>query len=149
MMKIRPATMGDIIAITEIYNEAILTTTATFDTEPKSPAERTAWLQSHDERHPSSSLSLMGRSSAGRHSVNGPTVARMPIPPKPPFYVRSSHQGGGIGRQLKEAIIEEARRHNFHTIVARVAEGSTPACTSTKAPASSTSARSRKSAANS
>ena len=30
---IRPATFGDIKAITNIYNDAILHTTATFDTE--------------------------------------------------------------------------------------------------------------------
>ena len=38
--------------ITEIYNEAILTTAATFDTEPKDVAERVVWLKSHDDRHP-------------------------------------------------------------------------------------------------
>jgi hypothetical protein len=32
---IRRAVIGDLDAITEIYNEAIVTTTATFDTEPK------------------------------------------------------------------------------------------------------------------
>jgi L-amino acid N-acyltransferase YncA len=33
---IRRAVIADVAAITEIYNEAIRTTTATFDTEPKS-----------------------------------------------------------------------------------------------------------------
>jgi phosphinothricin acetyltransferase len=32
--------------------------------------------------------------------------------------------GGGIGRQLKQAIIEEVRRLKHHTLIARVAEGS-------------------------
>ncbi len=36
----RNAGFSDIEAITEIYNEAILTTTATFDTIPKSVSER-------------------------------------------------------------------------------------------------------------
>ena len=49
---IRRAELADAPAIAEIYNQAILTTTATFDTEPKSVDERTKWLQSHDERHP-------------------------------------------------------------------------------------------------
>ena len=40
------------------------------------------------------------------------------------FYVHSSHRRRGIGRQLKEAIIEEARRLGYHTLIARVAEGS-------------------------
>ena len=50
--QIRKAELADLEAIRDIYNEAILTTTATFDTEPKSAAERLQWFQSHDERHP-------------------------------------------------------------------------------------------------
>ena len=49
---IRRAKIADVAAITEIYNEAIATTTATFDTEPKTVAERSAWFEAHDERHP-------------------------------------------------------------------------------------------------
>jgi phosphinothricin acetyltransferase len=40
------------------------------------------------------------------------------------FYVHSMYRGRGIGRRLKEAIIEEARRLRYHTLIACVAEGS-------------------------
>lgn len=40
------------------------------------------------------------------------------------FYVASESRGPGIGRQLKLAIIDEARRIGFHSLIARVAEGS-------------------------
>ncbi len=49
---IRPATADDASAITEVYNEAILTTAATFDIDPKTVEDRTKWFQEHDERHP-------------------------------------------------------------------------------------------------
>jgi phosphinothricin acetyltransferase len=49
---IRRAKPGDAGAIADIYNEAVLGTTATFDTEPQSEQDRPAWLQAHDERHP-------------------------------------------------------------------------------------------------
>ena len=39
MLTIRRATLTDLKAITEIYNEAILTTSATFDTQPKTDEE--------------------------------------------------------------------------------------------------------------
>ena len=39
-VQIRRAQLADLEAITDIYNDAILNTTATFDAEPKSPAER-------------------------------------------------------------------------------------------------------------
>ena len=49
---IRRAELADAEAITEIYNEAILATTATFDTEAKEVGERIEWLKLHDDRHP-------------------------------------------------------------------------------------------------
>ena len=51
-MKIRPATPDDLADITEIYNEAILTTTATFDTEPKTMEEQRVWFGQHGGRYP-------------------------------------------------------------------------------------------------
>jgi L-amino acid N-acyltransferase YncA len=47
---IRRAQISDAAAIAEIYNEAILNTTATFDTEAKSVAERMQWVQSQPSR---------------------------------------------------------------------------------------------------
>jgi L-amino acid N-acyltransferase YncA len=52
MLETRKATITDLPTITEIYNEAVLTTNATFDTQPKKPAEQEAWFKAYDERHP-------------------------------------------------------------------------------------------------
>ena len=121
---IRAAILADLPAITAIYNEAILTTTATFDTEPKTLEERTAWLKGHDERHPVM-VAVMGNDVVGwaclskwsdRPAYDGTAETS--------FYVAAEHRGRGIGRKLKEAIIAEARRLGFHTLIARVAEGS-------------------------
>jgi L-amino acid N-acyltransferase len=49
---LRLAEASDALAIADIYNEAIRSTTATFDTEPKSEADRKSWLASHDDRNP-------------------------------------------------------------------------------------------------
>jgi L-amino acid N-acyltransferase YncA len=120
---IRRATGADLPAITEIYNEAILTTTASFDTEPKTVEERLRWFQEHEERHPVivavTAGQVVGWSAISRWSERkayddtGETS----------FYVRSEFRGRGIGRRLKEATIDEARRLGFHTLIARVAEG--------------------------
>src|SRR5262245_18738388 len=44
-MKIRPATEADLPGIFAIYDREVLHGTATFDTEPKTGAERLAWLR--------------------------------------------------------------------------------------------------------
>ncbi len=53
MLTIRPAELYDLDTITEIYNEAIRTTTATFDTERRSESEQLHWFESHGPRHAS------------------------------------------------------------------------------------------------
>jgi len=121
---LRRATLADAAAIAEIYNEAILTTTATFDTETKTEEDRAQWLRGHDERHPVLVAVVEGQ-VVGWASLTvwseRPAYAETA---ETSFYVHSAQRGRGIGRQLKTAIIEEARRLGYHTLIARVAEGS-------------------------
>lgn len=122
-LKIRNAQLSDLSAITEIYNEAILTTTATFDTEPKSTSERLEWLRSHGERHPVIVAELDGM-VVGWASLSGWSERKAyDDTAETSFYVKSEYRGRGVGRKLKEAIIGEARRLKFHTLIARIAEG--------------------------
>ncbi len=121
---IRRAELADAPAIADIYNEAILTTTATFDTEPKSVAERASWLQSHDERHPVL-VAVVDGEVVGWASLTPWSDRRAyDDTAETSFFVSSRQRGRGIGRTLKEAIIEEARRLRFHTLIVRVAEES-------------------------
>jgi L-amino acid N-acyltransferase len=121
---IRRAELADAGGIAEVYNEAILHTTATFDTEPKSVDDRQAWLRSHDERHPVLVAVLDGKVVGWASLTKWSDRRAYDETAETSFYVHSSCRGRGIGRQLKEAIIEEARRLGFHTLLARVAEGS-------------------------
>lgn len=117
---IRNAALSDLDAITEIYNEAILTTTATFDTEPKSTAERLQWFQSHGERHPIL-VAVVDEKVVGWASLSRWSERRgYDDTGETSFYVKSEYRGQGIGRKLKQAIIGEARRLRYHTIIARV-----------------------------
>ena len=121
---IRKARLSDVNAITKIYNEAIRTTTATFDTRPKNVRDRLQWLKSHGKRHPVIVAELNGIvvgwaslspwSDRSAYKDTGETS----------FYVGTAYQGQGVGRKLKKAIIDRARRLQFHTLIARVAEGS-------------------------
>lgn len=123
-ISIRRAQLTDASAIADIYNEAILTTTATFDTETKSVEERARWLQSHDERHPVLVAEVDGQVVGWASLSSWSDRCAYSNTAEPSFYVISTHRGRGIGRRLKEAIIEEARHLKFHTLIARVAEES-------------------------
>jgi L-amino acid N-acyltransferase len=121
---IRRAEAADAPAIADIYNEAILTTTATFDTEPKSVEERTQWLHAHDDRHPVL-VAVINDCVVGWASLSAwSDRCAYSDTAETSFYVHSAHRGRGIGRRLKEAIIEEARRLKYHTLIARIAEES-------------------------
>jgi phosphinothricin acetyltransferase len=122
-IQIRRAEVADLDAITEIYNEAILTTTATFDTEPKTASERVEWFQSHGERYPIL-VAVLGGRVIGWASLSRWSERRAyDDTAETSFYVKAGYRGQGIGRRLKQALIEEARRLQFHTLIARVAEG--------------------------
>jgi phosphinothricin acetyltransferase len=121
---VRRAELADAPAITDIYNEAILTTTATFDTEPKSVAERTQWLQSHDDRHPVLVAVVDGKVVGWASLTRWSERCAYDDTGETSFYVYATHRGRGIGRKLKEAIIEEARRLRYHTLIARVVQDS-------------------------
>lgn len=116
--------MADVPAIADIYNEAVLTTTATFDTEPKSVAERTSWFQSHDERHPILVAEVNGEVVGWASLTRWSDRRAYDDTAETSFFVSSRYRGRGIGRRLKESIIEEARRLRFHSLIARVAEDS-------------------------
>jgi phosphinothricin acetyltransferase len=124
-VSVRHALPADLGAITEIYNDAVLTTTATFDTEPKTPAEQQAWFASHGGRFAVLVAELDG-SVVGWASLSmwsdrpayGGTAETS-------VYVRSDCRRRGIGRVLEEAIIAHAVESGFHTLIARIAGEST------------------------
>ncbi|GIK40922.1 MAG: N-acetyltransferase [Chloroflexota bacterium] len=122
-LAVRPAQLADIPAITAIYNEAILTTVATFDTEPKSEADRAAWLAAHGPRHPilvaEVNGQVVGWASLSKWSDRLAYADTAEIS----LYVQSSQRGQGIGKRLVEALVAEGEKAGLHTLIARIAAG--------------------------
>ena len=123
MLTIRQAALPDLGAITDIYNEAIRNTAATFDTEPKTPEEQKSWFASHGPKYPmlvaEQGNLIVGWASLSMWSDRCAYSDTAEIS----FYVKEGHQGKGIGRQLLEAIIRAGQNGGLHTVIARITEG--------------------------
>lgn len=117
---IRDAVSSDAAAIADIYNQAVLHTTATFDTETGSAEERTAWLAAHGRRHPiivaEQDGRVVGWASLSRWS-DRPAYDRTA---EYSTYVDERAQRGGVGTLLTVAILERAREAGVHAVIGRV-----------------------------
>ena len=123
MFTIRPATVEDLKVITDIYNEAIMTTDATFDLEPKTEEEQGIWLAGHDLMHPVLVAELggvvVGWASLSEWSPRAAYAGTVEIS----LYIKEEFRGKGAGRKLLEDIIQEGERVGLHTVLARITTG--------------------------
>ena len=123
MFTTRPAKVEDLKAITDIYNEAILTTDATFDLEPKTEEEQGIWLAGHDLMHPVLVAELggvvVGWASLSEWSPRAAYAGTVEIS----LYIKEEFRGKGAGRKLLEDIIQEGERVGLHTVLARITTG--------------------------
>jgi phosphinothricin acetyltransferase len=125
-ISVRRATAADVPAILEIYNDAILNTVATFDTEPQTLEEKLAWFR--EAQHPYAVLfaergsEVVGWASLRRSRQKmayGYTAENS-------VYVRRDCHAEGIGAALMRKLIEVGAENGFHTIIAGIA-GDNPA----------------------
>jgi phosphinothricin acetyltransferase len=123
MLSIRRASIADLAGITEIYNDAVLTTTATFDTKPKSIAEQKVWLESHGEKYPvlvaEEDGAIVGWASLSPWSDRCAYSETAEIS----IYISEPLRGRGIGSALMSAVLDAGRKTGLHTVLARVVDG--------------------------
>jgi L-amino acid N-acyltransferase YncA len=131
LIQIREACRLDLLAITEIYNYAILNTTATMDTEIKRIEQQIHWLQEHfptypvivalykenNEKDTQDNAPIVGWASLSKWSDRVAYAGTVEIS----VYVKFEHQHQGIGSALIQQILIEGKQRNFHTIIARIA----------------------------
>jgi len=121
-MKIRPATAEDLPDILDIYNEAVLNTTASYDYAPRSLEHRIAWFEDHvKNNYPvfvavSADGRVVGWSSLSRfHDRMGYRFTS-----ENSVYVAADQRGRGIGKLLMSPLIEGARERGFHAIIGAI-----------------------------
>lgn len=120
---IRPARSEDVPAITEIYNEAIRNTTATFDMVEKTVEDRRIWLAQHGERYPVIVAEVDGKVSGwGSLSPYGERPGwRFTV--ENAVYVSPKSRGLGLGKMLLEELVRLAEDLGYHAIIAQVVGG--------------------------
>jgi phosphinothricin acetyltransferase len=123
-MKIRPATEADLSAIFAIYDHEVLHGTATFDTEPKSPAGRLEWLRDDGNgRYPILVAEVDGAVAgwARLHAwSNRCAYARAA---ENAVYVHREHRGKRLGHALLGELVRLAPARGVQVLLARIVEG--------------------------
>jgi L-amino acid N-acyltransferase YncA len=121
MIAIRNAAENDLPQILDIYNDAILNTTAVFQYDVHTLEMRKEWFaQKQKDGFPvfvaEENNAVVGFSTFGpfrawqgyKHSVEHS------------IYVEKNERGKGIGKMLLQPLIDEARKMNMHTIIAGI-----------------------------
>jgi phosphinothricin acetyltransferase len=118
---IRRALRDDCPAILAIYNEAVLTTTASYDNEPRTLEHRLAWFDDHQRTDYAIFVAedqgvVVGWSSLSRfHDRFGYRYTA-----ENSIYIASEHRGRGIGALLLSPLIDAARTRGLHAILAAI-----------------------------
>jgi L-amino acid N-acyltransferase len=117
-MDIREAEPADLPALLEIYNEAVLNTTASWDYDPWTPVQHADWYAHKAERGfpllvAVEDSEVVGYVTYGEfHPKVGYATTR-----EHSVYLRASARGAGRGRALMQALIERARAEGVHTLI--------------------------------
>ena len=119
---IRKATRADVPAILEIYNDAVLNTTASADYEPRSLESRYEWFDEHErDGYPiivavNDANEVVGWSSLSRYKER----YGYRFSTENSIYVHPQWRGRGVGKLLLPPLIEAARAMGLHAILAGI-----------------------------
>ena len=109
-------------AILEIFNDAIMSSTALFDYQPRQPESMAGWFRAKEAgRFPVLGVEgddgrLLGFASYGTFR-NWPAYK---YSVEHSVYAHKDHRGAGVGTVLMKHLIERAKRQEYHVMVAGI-----------------------------
>jgi phosphinothricin acetyltransferase len=119
-LTVRLASVDDAAAIARIYNEGIADRIATFETEPRTPAQLASTLAEKGDRYPTVVVERDGAvvawASAGAYR-NRPAYAGVA---EHSVYVARAARGTGAGRAALDALCRAYAERGFWKIVSRI-----------------------------
>ena len=116
---IRNVSSQDAKAIVDIYNEYVVNSVATFETEPLRVEEMEGRIAGISASYPYLVY-------VDHDEVVGYCYAQYTL--ETTVYLSPRYKGKGIGRQLMERLIEECRAGGYHALIACITEGNEASC---------------------
>jgi phosphinothricin acetyltransferase len=121
-MLVRPAVVGDVLAIRDIYNHYVETSPATFDITPVSLENRLAWFEHYGEAGPHRLVvaerggRIIGYAGSGqfREKLAYSTSVEMTV------YVHHGAVGLGVGARMYERLFELLADEPIHRAYAGI-----------------------------
>ena len=125
MILVRAALISDLKAIADIYNEAVLHSVATFDTEIKSYENRLEWFSQRNHNFPVLVAETDDGKIAGYAALNKWSEREAyAITAEASTYIATNYRGIGIGKMLLSAVVQKAQNaSNLHSLIARITVG--------------------------
>ena len=122
-MKLRPATLADIPAITAIYAHAVRHGTASFELEPPTPAEMTRRMQAVlDGKFPYLAAEIDGRLAGYAYASLYRTRPAYRFTVENSVYVAADMHRRGIGKALLQRLIEECTTRGYRQMIAVIGD---------------------------
>jgi len=122
-MIVRKAKMSDLKSITEIYNDAVKNTVATFDLKPRTVEEQKIWFKQHGSNNPiivaEENGVIVGWAALSKYDTKQAYSKTVELS----LYVKKENQGRGVGKKLMERILEEGKEAGVHVVLSRITDG--------------------------
>jgi L-amino acid N-acyltransferase YncA len=122
-VRTRLATLADAEALRTIYNLEVTTSTVTFDLVPRTLAQQEEWLAKRSGAHAvlvaEDQGEVVGFASLSPYRDRAAYSTTV----EDSVYVSRDHQGRGVGKLLLGDLIDVARTHGFHAVMARIVGG--------------------------
>lgn len=120
---VRNAIREDLPAMLDIYNDAVLHTTATFDVREQTMKQREAWFQKYGGKYPLIVAEVEGHVAGYCHLSPFREKEAYARTVELSIYIANTFRGRGLGKLLLDNILTRARDLGHHAIIAGITGG--------------------------
>lgn len=117
---LRIATTNDLAAINAIYSHSVLHSTATYQTEPSTDAERAAWFAAHGPQHPVIVAEIDGRVVGWGSLSSFHSRAAFNRTVEESVYIHQDFHRRGLGKAILIDLLARAKTLDHHRVIAAI-----------------------------